>query len=176
YPDLKPKGIAASAREKLAEQGEAGFISLAPAVRALDRSRQAILSIGRSAENRKAMDQTFDAADNQATIAGQQARSHLDIGSTPIERDAAMAIVEANGNRNNLTRFLSQARAGDNNRAIAAVQYAQANWARLQPLATRVSAALDAQLAAENAAGIATEFHEAYVPHIYDMDLLMGGG
>lgn len=141
----------------------------------VNNTRQALGSIFKAGSERRLMDQTMDAADNQAHIAGAQARKSLDIGTTPLDRQAAMAIVETNGNRARLADFLRQA-TGKNDEAVRAVNHAIDNWDRLQPLAQRTRNLLDHQIASENAAGINTEFREAYVPHIYDMDLLMGQG
>lgn len=140
-----------------------------------NRVIQGVITLFRSNPTRKVIDQTFDAADNKANIEGQQAGTGLRIGTNRLEREAAMAVVEANGDITKLDQFEQQV-AGKNDRALAAVRYARQNWNRLQSLANRVSGKLDEQLATENAAGINTEFHEGYVPHIYDQDLLMGKG
>lgn len=142
----------------------------------LNRKRQAFGSLFRSEGNRKLMDQTFDAVENMANIAGQQARKTLDIGTKPIEREATLAVIEANGDITKLDLFEQQAKAGDHAGAERAVNYARANWAALQPLANRMKRLMNDQVADEHTNGITTEYHEAYVPHIYDKDLWMGAG
>lgn len=141
----------------------------------LDRIRQSFVTLGRATPERKMMDQRFDAADNMAVIAGATARRSLEIGTTPLDRRAAVAIVESGGDRRRLRHFLIQAR-GKNDQAVRAIQHADANWARLQPLALRAKRFLDEQIQRENANGINTQYMDSYVPHIHDMDLLMGGG
>ena len=122
------------------------------------------------------MDQTIDAADNKANIAGRAMGNRLRIGTGRMQRMATMAVVEANGDPQRLQQFEQQAIAGGNQDAIDAVRYAQREWTRLQADAARVTRILDGQIAAEQNADIATEYRDAYVPHIYDRDLLMGSG
>lgn len=145
------------------------------AIAKVGRVAQGIRSLVKSSPTRKVIDQTFDAADNKANIAGQQAGKSIRIGTNKLEREAAMAIVEANGDVNKLNDFEAKV-AGKDDRALVAVRYARDNWNRLQPLARRVENLLDSQIAEENTAGINTEYHEAYVPHVYDQDLMMGRG
>lgn len=145
------------------------------AVEDLNRKRKALATILRASENRNIMDQTIDGADNKAAELGQQMGNRLKIGTDKISREATMAVVEANGNRAKLADFRRQSIAGGNKDAEAAVNYADANWTRLQADAAKTKAILDAQITAEQGAGIATEYRDAYVPHIYDQDLWMGG-
>jgi hypothetical protein len=146
------------------------------AIQDVNRKRKAFGTLFRAGGNRKVMDQTFDAAENMANIAGEQMRNRVSIGTKPIEREAALAVIEANGDPAKLAEFERQAVAGGNKDAHKAVQYARNNWQGLQDLATRMKGIMDAQVADENANGISTEYHEAYVPHIYDKDLWMGAG
>jgi len=135
---------------------------------------QGFARLFKSGSSRNVMDQTFDAADTQAVISGQQAAKSLGIGSSKLDREAAMAIVETGGDRARLGQFLSQS--GGNERAANAVRHAENNWDRLQPLAQRTRDLLDAQIFNENNHGISTELREDYVPHLYEADVFSGAG
>lgn len=183
-PEMSEKSSAiteaAEYRRKLREASDAEKLSAKGPVRKavddLNNRRKALGTIFRAGANRKVMDQTIDAADNKANIVGQQMGNRLRIGTDKLRREAALAVVEAAGDPKKLTDFLAKAQAGNNTDAVRAVRYAQANWARLQPDAVRVKTILDGQISQEQTAGIATEYRDAYVPHIYDRDLLMGTG
>lgn len=144
----------------------------------LRKLRDSMVRIWKSSGQRKLMDQTFDAADTQAAVAGGQARKHMELTGSADERKAAYAYIEADGDPNKLMEFLRQSRAGGNKDAEKAVQYALAhlNDPNLVRTAAESRSILDKQIADEHAAGINTEYHDSYVPHIYDQDLLMGAG
>lgn len=143
----------------------------------LNRVRQGFTTLLRSVEGRKAMDQGIDAADNMARVVGQQEANGLRLGASEDALRGAFAAIEANGDPANLDRFIGQSR-GKNLDATRAAEYAKSHWGdrKFQDLVRRASDVLDQQLAEEHAAGIATEEHEAYAPHVIDRDLLVGRG
>jgi hypothetical protein len=177
-PQAKGNAIADAARyrQALREEKLSAKSPVAKAVDELNNRRRALGTLWRGRVNRDIMDQTIDAADNKANVVGQQMGNRLRIGTDKLRREATMAVVEAGNNPNKLTDFLTKAQAGGNEDAVRAVRYAQANWAALQPDALRVKRILDGQISQEQGAGISTEYRDAYVPHIYDRDLLMGSG
>jgi hypothetical protein len=167
----KPRGLQTKpTAAQLAEAGQSGSINL----RALTNLRESLPTIWERNPNRRVMDQTLDAADNMAKIEGQQQGKSIKIGVSPIEDEAASAVVASGFDQTKLNDFLQKAIQGKNKKVENIVRYAMANWNKLQPIAQRGKAAFDNQLAAENARGIETERHEDYLPGVYDMDLLMG--
>lgn len=153
-----------------------GLQSSVPAVNWLRRNYKAMGTLFKAGSNRKIMTGTFDASDNMSKIAGQQARKGLEIGQKEIELEAATAVREAKGDRNNLQTFLAQSQKGGNKKAEAAVRYAINNWDRLQDLTKRAGKLFDDEINFENLNGIDVDYTPGYVPHIYDTDLLMGTG
>ena len=184
-PPEPPTGLAGGVRAAMATGktpgGEAAFIRLpnlgaawTKASQTVDKYRGAFGQIFRSGTNRKVMDQTRDAADNAANIMGQQMGKRVSIGTTPEEDTAASAIVASGFDQTKLGDFLLKAIKGKNADAEAGIRLAMKDWNRLVPIARRGQAIFDAQIQREQGAGINTEFHEAYLPGIYDRDLLMG--
>lgn len=163
---------------KLAIQGAKAAYSnkhIQAQVQGLNRKRQAFSTLFRSFENRNIMDQTMDAADNKAFTVGQQVRKGLEIGHDKADQNAASAIIAAGFDQSKLPDLLAKAQAGKNAEAIKAVQDAMAQYNRLEQLAKRGQADFDGQIQEENWHGINTEYHEDYLPGIYDQDLWMGG-
>lgn len=123
-----------------------------------------------------------DAADNQAKIYGnQQGRSvalearRIFGARAPEALRAVIAAIESGGDRTKLAQFIAQS-TGKHFEAMKAAQFADANWSRIQPLADKIKAMHDAQIADENANGIATEYRENYIKHAFDVDKLPGRG
>lgn len=135
--------------------------------------REGFRQIWQSQPNRRLMEQAMDGAETLAGTEGRQVRRSLELDGSLLDRQAAYAIVEANETYAKLGQFLTQVR-GKNLDATRAVRHAMANYARLKPLADKVRAILDAQIDMEKQVGLDPEYREAYVPHILDLDLLMG--
>lgn len=142
----------------------------------LNRTRQAFGAMFRSSPSRKIMEQTWDAIDTEANIVGQQAGKHIKLGATPAQDRAASAIVAAGFDPNKLPDLMTKAVRGGNQEAIDAVSLAMRDWNTIEPIARRGKQVFDQEISAENQGGINTEYHEDYLPGIYDMDLMMGAG
>lgn len=132
--------------------------------------------------NKSDIARTKDAADNQAKIfASQQGRAvKLEATKTfgPVTDQALRAIVpmiESGGDRAKLSHFVTQA-SGKHFEAMRAARFALRNFDRLKPLAAKVKALHDAQIAEENANGINTTFRENYIKHAFDVDKLPNRG
>lgn len=157
-----------------AEQG--AFFRPGAAIEKLDQWRQAITTRMAARPTRKIMDQLIDAGDTLANNAGRQSAKNVNIGITAIEDQAAAAIIAAKFDPANLPDLLTKAITGKHKKAQEAIQYAIDNYAAVEPTAQRGKVQFDEQLARENAAGMDTEYHEGYLPGIYDQDLWMGNG
>lgn len=123
-----------------------------------------------------------DAADNQAKVdANQKGRSVLQEARKTFGSEfrqalrAVVPVIESGGDRTKLAQFITQA-TGRHLEATKAAQFADTHWDRLQPLAAKIKAFHDAQIADENANGIATEYRDNYIKHAFDVDKLPNRG
>jgi hypothetical protein len=144
--------------------------------RALYRARKAFPTIVDSRQARHWMDQSRDAADNLADIAAQQMGKRIKTGHTDIEDRAASAMIAGKFDPAEFPGLIAKAIRGGNLEARQALEYALGHWTEVEPMARAGERIFENQLADENAAGINTEYHEGYLPGVYDEDLWMGAG
>lgn len=176
------KGGYAEAKESSRRDLKGGFsearfgVQMRQTARKLNNYRLALRDFWRSRKERRTMTQLMDATDTMANTVARQAGNRLRLAGNPLERRAAMALVESWGDPLILQRFLRDSRTGKNEEAIEAVRYAMANLGdvRLNELADKMRDLLDTQIQDERIAGIDVKYREAYVPHSYNQDLLMG--
>lgn len=179
-PVNEPVTAAANAEQRLGilPPGSAEVAAVArESATKLDRLRQGFQNFLASDPVRQDIVRSFDAADNQAKIEGEQVGNsvRLDLPNE-MDRKAAMFVIEANGDAARLQDFEQQAITGANVDALEAIRHARDNWDRLAPAAKRIGQLQDQQLAYEQANGIDPGNHEAYVKHAYDMDVKIGRG
>jgi len=123
-----------------------------------------------------------DAADNQARIYGNAQGKFVRLEAQRIFGDraaealrAVIPAIESGFDRTKLAQFITQS-TGKHLEARKAAEFADANWTGIQLLAEKVKALHDAQIADENANGIATTYRENYIKHAFDVDKLPGRG
>lgn len=146
------------------------------AARKIEQYRQAFPVIMQSRPVRHIMDQTRDAADTMANNLGRQLGNRIRTGATDLEQMAASAMIAGKFDPAEFPALIAKAMRGNHAEAEKALNYALANWTRVEPIARRGEQVFAAQLAAENAHGINTVSHEGYLPGLYDEDLWMGKG
>lgn len=146
------------------------------AARKIEQYRQAFPVIMQSRPVRHIMDQTRDAADTMANNLGRQLGNRIRTGATDLEQMASAAMIAGKFDPAEFPSLIAKAQRGNHAEAEKALNYALANWTRVEPIARRGEQVFAAQLAAENAHGINTVSHEGYLPGLYDEDLWMGKG
>lgn len=196
----KPKETSAvpPQAETHADESRSGTVSASPAlgITPFPGAQAAVQSIGQklvSLRNKLAnswasrgvkadIARAKDAADNQAKIfANAQGRS-VNLEAKRIFGDqsaealrAVVPVIEAGGNRRTVATFIQQS-TGKHFEAMKAAEFAMKNWDALQPLAAKIKALHDAQIAEENANGIPTEYRDNYIKHAFDVDKLPSRG
>lgn len=144
-------------------------------VQKAERRQKALATMFRSMPNRRVMDQFADGL--MTTIPnekGQNALKSLQIGASPLDLEAATAIVVSKFDPAQLAILKGLSARLPN--VVKQVEHAERNYARLEPLAQRVKLALDTEFAEEAANGIDVDYFEGYMPGKYDRDMLMGAG
>jgi hypothetical protein len=150
--------------------------------------------------NRDVISYTKDAADNRANIFGRQAANLVlhetnrafgekDVNARDSRREMALTfVIESGRDRAALDDFKTQLRGSEfrnslwAKRALDAINFAQKHWERFTPAADLYEKITDAQVASENASGIATLHRSGgYVFHLNDVldewaALDVGGG
>lgn len=121
----------------------------------------------RRAGSRERVAQLLDAADNTARVGARQAANWIRSSvKNPLDRQALTFIIEANGDASRLAEFATQI-GTKHPESTRAIEWAQRNWTRLQPMAQRVQAQFDVQRQKELASGINSAYVEGYVKHAY---------
>lgn len=149
--------------------------SLHAGLTALDKVKTGIGTVKDYMDNRDRIAFRNDAANNEARNTGNQAGNWLramsvkDFGKdAEIARNAAVAVVESGFDRNNLAAFKTKAASSDMGKA--AIDYAEANWDKLQPLAKHAKLLTDVNRGIELMNGVKTDYVNNYVKHAYDID------
>lgn len=152
-------------------------------LRKLNTVRQTISTLVRSRGVRDALAYSRDAGDNQARIFGEQMRNDVEgpmreaLGSMPKPAgDALSFVVESQGDPAQLAvmrakiNSSTKATPGWVKRANAGLDFAEANYATLQPIAQKYKSITDAQVVNEQAAGLNTLQRDGYVMHAQDIE------
>lgn len=149
----------------------------------LQKTRATISSLMANGDVREAMVYTKDAADNQANLLARQIANDV---RSPMESqfgknfdsagDALTFVVESQGDKAKLAEMRQKLMESDQanpkakNRAISAINFAESNWDELSTFANDHNLLTDAQVSAENAAGIDTLKRKGYVMHAQDIE------
>ncbi len=142
----------------------------------LYQARKAFPSIVSSRPVRHTMDQLRDAADTEADVFARQMANRIKTGHTEIEDEAASAMIAGKFDPAEFPGLIAKAIRGNNLKARRALEYALGHWSEVEPMAREGERVFENQLAEENSNGINTEYHEGYLPGVYDEDLWMGRG
>lgn len=152
---------------------------------ALKKTRDTIKTLARTKGIRAVMAYTKDVAGNVATVYGQRVgnnvrgelRRAMGRGPKPnvLDENALTFAREANGDRGQLAVMRGKLTASTladpkwKAAALKSIDHADANWNRLNPIASKYEGATHAQIVAENAAGINTIERPGYVMHAQDV-------
>lgn len=182
-----PRGtIGAGIQAALARKSEAGAVTVpAPIARAVEKTRDTITTLAKTKGVRDVMAYTKDVAGNAAMVYGQRAGNNIRgelrraMGRTKkpnvLDENALTFVREANGDRSQLGVMRAKLNASTvaspkwKNAALKAIDHADANWDRLNPIASQYEGATHAQIMAENNAGINTVERPGYVMHAQDV-------
>ncbi len=151
----------------------------------LKKSRDTIKILAKTKGVRAVMAYTKDVAGNAATVYGQRVGNNVrgelkramgrGAKPNPLDENALTFVREADGDPTQLRVMrgkLTASTAADpkwKSAALKAIDHAEANWDRINPIAQQYERATDAQVAAENAAGINTLSRKGYVMHAQDL-------
>ncbi|HUD73872.1 MAG TPA: hypothetical protein VMQ76_02280, partial [Terracidiphilus sp.] len=151
----------------------------------LKKTRDTIKTLARTKGVRAVMAYTKDVAGNVATVYGQrvgnnvrgQLKRAMGRGTTPnvLDENALTFVREADGDRGQLAIMRGKIAASTvaspkwKTAALKAIDHAETNWDKLNPIASQYERATDAQVSAENAAGINTLSRKGYVMHAQDV-------
>lgn len=193
YPNLErpaapsvATSIGAGIEAALRRKAEAGAVTVpAPIARAVEKTRDTITTLVKTKGVRDTMDYTKDVAGNAAMVYGQRVGNNIRgelrraMGRTKkpnaLDENALTFVREANGDRSQLGVMRSKLNASTvanpkwKNAALKAIDHADANWDRLNPIASQYEGATHAQIMAENNAGINTVERPGYVMHAQDV-------
>lgn len=152
----------------------------------LKKSRDTLKTLWKTKSVRDVMTYLKDVAGNKATVYGQRVgnnvrgelRRSMGRGTKPnvLDENALTFVREADGDPSQLMVMrgkLNASTAADPKwkaAALKAIDHAEANWGRINPIASKYEAATDAQVASENAAGINTIQRKGYVMHAQDVE------
>ncbi len=132
-------------------------------------------------QERRDIAQDRDAWQNKVTVLGQNEEKGISGQAKNLfgkDSDTALAAAtvarEANDDPSKLAGFISIAQKAKNVEAEKYAQFAQKNWAKLQPIVARMKADTDYLHDELNANGILTDYREGYAKHIYDPAKLPG--
>lgn len=151
-----------------------GFAGIGRVADTLKRAWTGLRTALRTSPNKEAMAAHMDAADNAARIGGQQMGNRVKLlAPNELDRKAVTFIIEAGDNPDLLNDFRAKTY-GRNLDATKAIDHAIANWARLKPVAAKVSDIMEQQRLFEETSGVDTDFVENYIKHAYDQDVMMG--
>lgn len=158
------------------------------------KQRKRVVYRFKRSDQRDFVSATKDAADTRANLSGKRGGNiilhelnrafadKVDIRN-PLREMALTMAVEAGGDRANLGEMryrLTSAEAEGVNRtwkrrALAAIDFADENWDKLQPVADQYKRLTDAENSYENANGIRTLYRQGgYVFHVQDVDESFG--
>ena len=157
------------------------------AVKALDKTRDTIKTLAKTKGVRAVMAYTEDVAGNVATVYGQRVgnnvrgnlRRAMGRGTTPnpLDENALTFVRESNGDRGQLAVMRGKVSAstlikipGLKAETLAAIDHADKNWDRLNPIASQYEVATHTQIASENSNGIPTIERPGYVMHAQDIE------
>lgn len=177
--------IGAGIQAALMRKSEAGAVPIPKDLSDLvTKSRDTIRTLAKTKDVRSTMTYTKDVAGNTATVYGQRVGNNIRgelkraMGrdkANPLDEQALTFVRESNGDRSQLAVMRSKLSASTaanpkwKAAAIKAIDHAEANWDRMNPIAAQYENATHSQIVGENSAGINTVERPGYVMHAQDV-------
>lgn len=166
-----------------AEMKEHFDVALEP----ISKFRRTFQHLVKSYDIRNAMTYTKSAGENAATLFSRQMSNDIRgplrraYGEqAPLAEQALSFVIESKGEPTQLDAFRQKILDSDKSSpywkriSSQAIDFARANWKRLDELAKRYGEITDQEISAENANGIPTAYRPGYVMHVHDLGETVG--